>query len=758
LKGTPASPGGPDDGRAAAGHGVGIALAAVALAFGAACAPVPDPTAPLTILARCAPFPGIEAAAVSESLVHWNDADPADDDACTESYAAVELRDALRRCPGVRERRITLLGGDRLPPAGDVIVLGNPRTTPLVSELLGRALPDESSPDAFRIRSKRTGGRTVWTIAGTGRTGTLYGSEAFLERLGVRFYDPGDSGTVWPSSPVALPARIDVASSPAFKWRGFWAWEPRGDEAFFRWMARRRLNLWTSAEPRVPLLRKLGIRLTGGGHMVQSDYLNPRARDPAGGGTYFETHPEWFGLHGGKRSPDIRGESGDNFCTSNPRAVAELARNLVRSLRGGALVNADLVQVWPLDRGRWCECDACRALGSPSDRAMELLARLAAAVRDARRGGELTRDVTLGGAAYLETLFAPTRTVDVGPDCALMLTFFPYARCYAHTLEDPACAEFNRKDADAWHAWAEAPWRGYQGPLGVCEYWNVSWFKSLPLLFPHVMAADLAAYRSAGAELACYMHVPTAHWGTWRVNHLVMTEAVWSPGLDVDSLLADYATRAYPAAAAPMREFHRALEAATANIMAVEVTIGALGASNPGGRLALVSSPLLPSAHLRWSRAGPGIAPSWAEIGAALRAARTALDRARALARTPAERARLEDDAARFAYGEQTFALWDAVLRLGLAVRGDATVDVRRALANADSAAARLRGIHELVGTAGFHANAIDGLDASHVAPALDYFHHEYDRGRGARGRPAGGGSAQEAPRRSAPSVTAGSR
>src|SRR5439155_425268 len=97
------------------------------------------------------------------------------------------------------------------------------------------------------------------------------GAYALLERLGVRFYGPADSESVLPRARVALPAKLDVASAPAFELRGFWAWEPRGNPAFFRWMARRRMNLWTAVEPGVPLLRKLGFRLAGGGPSLQAD-------------------------------------------------------------------------------------------------------------------------------------------------------------------------------------------------------------------------------------------------------------------------------------------------------------------------------------------------------------------------------------------------------------------------------------------------------------------------------------------------------
>src|SRR5262249_9196992 len=152
--------------------------------------------------------------------------------------------------------------------------------------------------------------------------------------------------------------------------------------------------------------------------------------------------------------------------------------------RAGRLENADLVNVWTTDGGRWCECEACRTLGTPTDRALDLTRRLADAVSAARRRGGLGREGVLSAAAYLETLAPPTRPVPASAENgALLVTFFPYFRCYAHPLADPSCTELNRRLESAWEGWSRAPDRAYRGPLGVCEYYNVSWFKSLPLVF-----------------------------------------------------------------------------------------------------------------------------------------------------------------------------------------------------------------------------------------------------------------------------------
>ena len=136
------------------------------------------------------------------------------------------------------------------------------------------------------------------------------------------------------------------------------------------------------------------MRLTGGGHHVQADDLDPKAR-MEDGRTRFAVHPEWYGLRGGTRRGDIVGETGTNFCTSNAEARRELAHNLVGDLTRGSLLHADVVELWPLDGGAWCECDSCRAQGTPTDRWLDVVAAVCAEVRGARAAGALQRDVEI---------------------------------------------------------------------------------------------------------------------------------------------------------------------------------------------------------------------------------------------------------------------------------------------------------------------------------------------------------------------------
>ncbi len=717
-------------------------LLAATLALTLACGGPPlSPIArPVTILVDPGPFESIEAAAAGEAAVDdWADDAPAAR-ACTESFAATELRHFLARAGGIGERDIVLARPDRLPPAGDVFVLASRASTALLESLLPRD-PNRivGARDGFSLRALRRGGRSVFVVAGRSRTGTLYGSYAFLEALGIRFYGLGDTGTVYPARPAALPRRMRIEDAPRFLTRGFWAFEARGHRDFFLWMARNRMNLWTAEEPDPAFSKKLGIRLTAGGHRVQADYLDPGA--PGGGGrTRFAVHPEWYGAQGGRRRGDIVGEGGTNFCTSNRDACRELARNLVRDLAAGRLRHSDVVEVWPLDGGRWCDCDACRAQGSPTDRWLDVVAAVCAEVHAARAAGSLRRPVEVVAPAYLETLAPPTRPVspDLDPGIA-SVTFFPYFRCYAHALADSSCTEINARLLQAYRGWAMAPDRHYTGPLTIGEYYNVSWVRSLPVVYAHVMGADLPWYAAHGATGLMYMHAPTRRWGTWTSNHALLARLLWDPAAQVDSLAATFCRQYFAEAGEAMRRCYGRLESATMNITALAHCVGAFGTSGAtGGRLADPRFPLFPLQHLRGWRGGrlvdraepePNVVgPGVEDMVELMRDARSQLQAGRAVTRDPIVLARLDDEDRRLAYGEAMFDLWVGLIRVAAADRAHVADSARAVWPAVESAVVRLRSIHDEVQVAGSHADAPDGLAASQVVPTYEYFRRKYGR------------------------------
>ena len=75
---------------------------------------------------------------------------------------------------------------------------------------------------------------------------------------------------------------------------------------------------------------------------------------------YFKTHPEYFGLINGRRTPTPLKNS--TLCISNPKIEDLLVEELVARLDEGAKG----VQLGQQDGRQWCQCASCKAYGGPA--------------------------------------------------------------------------------------------------------------------------------------------------------------------------------------------------------------------------------------------------------------------------------------------------------------------------------------------------------------------------------------------------------
>ena len=248
--------------------------------------------------------------------------------------------------------------------------------------------------------------------------------------------------------------------------------------------------------------------------------------------------------------------------------------------------------------------------------------------------------------AYSDTLPPPTRPLPKDFDYAnCSVTFYPIQRCYVHALSDPSCTEFNRPYAQAYAGWAPHPGGFYHGALFIGEYYNVSNYKSMPVLYTRSMAADIPWYYETGARNLHYMHTLTQGWGTWTLNQYLLARLLWNPGLDVEALLNDYFPKFYPTTARRTRSFYGHLEHALRNItpLKTEMAIHLNRNEDPFARNHFHYEPHHPPAD---------DGPDLLETIDSLRLARSDIDAALLECKDPVEQRRLLEDERRFAYGE----------------------------------------------------------------------------------------------------------
>ena len=678
------------------------------------------PAAGTTLVVGFGTFPSAEVAGHAETHVDWLDTGADNATACTECFAALELQKYLRQMTG-RNDDFNIAAADRIPD-GELIVIGAPASNAIARQLSADLGVDAAQlaalgGEGYRIKTGTVDGRRVTLVAGGGRAGTLYAAYDLLYRMGCRWFGPNDFDEDVPQAEWQ-PA-FDVREQPSFTSRGFWIYEKRGDAKFWLWMARNRLNLWCALTDSQPLLRKLGFHLCCGEHDAQYRFLNPAgpypykhlrfagaddARKPVdpypvsgnfqgdvdkdGKLSNFEAHPEWFPMVGGRRVPGIGPTSGTNLCTSNPDALAEFAKNYVQSLINGAYRGADIVNLWMLDQGGWCECEACKAQGIPTDRNLRVVYRLDQQIKQARREGKLHRPIEIRFLAYMD--LSPPPTVPLPADFdyeTCMAAFYPISRCYVHNFDNPMCprnADYQRK----LYGWAGDPKRHYRGKLSIGEYYNVSHYKSLPLCLMHGMAHDIPYYYQQGARSFQYLHVTTGHWGNKSLTNYQMARQIWDVRTDCEALWKDYFARRYGPAGDVMREFYESLEQMYSNVEPLKGW-----SSNLAARLEAGAKDLFTESHLRYRRE-PGVscdAPTLVEMVEQGRKCRQLLDRAKKVPVSERIRARLAEDERLFTYGQQTLAYFDACAQAFEHGRAGRLAEGRRYFAEAKRIAEVLR-------------------------------------------------------------------
>jgi len=715
--------------------------------------------AQVTILVNPGPFTSVKEAARSEEKVNWWDDDLSDDRACTECFAALELSCFLTACTTLREDEISLHSPDKLPLQGDVFLVGSRQSNPLITSCVLPKGDELKTDESFQLQAIQEENRTITIIEGKDRVGTLYGVYCYLEQLGIRFYGLGEKGTVYPSKQAELRRNLNLIENPSFLTRGFWARQERGNEEFFLWMARNRMNFWTAEEKKkIHFLKKLGMKLTAGGHIIQEYFLSPHAeypydypkfhgdedkpKDPYAPGdeyvgdtngdgklTYFEAHPEWYASRGSKRSNHIRIQ-GDNYCTSNADATKELAKNLVQCLVDGRWHYVDIVNFWTLDGGQWCECDNCKRQGTYTDRLLDVVYRMLTEIRNARQQKCLQRNVQLSTLAYHETLSPPTSPLPDDFDYEnFSVTFFPIQRCYVHALADPSCTETNQHLLKNYQGWVMGSGRFYTGAMCIGEYYNVSSIRSLPVLFPRIMAADIPWYYSTGARHFHYMHTPTDLWGTWTLNQYLLGRLLWYTDTNVDVLLDGYFHRYYPTTTERTQAFYQHLEVATANIKAFKHNVWFRGQRwRLLDRLKYVRSELFPLEHLRYDPYHPALddGPDVVEIVEAMRLARREIDAALIMCSDKIEQARLLEDERRFAYGEAMIYFYYHLVRTGIFHRRGDEIMARHEFLYVEEFAKQLRGITDLVQVSYYNPDCKDGFDASQAEDVYKFFKKKY--------------------------------
>ncbi len=413
-------------------------------------------------------------------------------------------------------------------PARHHIYLGEiPPNLPSAQARRLREAAEKLQEDGFIIRSI---GADV-AILGRGSRGNLYGSYAFLERQGVRWFFPGKQFEVVPHHALNWADQLNVSESPAFPKRILFYW-PNNYSSVADWIdfsAKVRLNrlafhyTWPAMDWYIllqsqvlPELRKRGMEIEAGGHFLST--FMPR--------TLFAQHPEWFRIdEQGKRVNDF------NFDPFNLEALDYLSGGATDYL--GRMPGVSLFHLWAddIEGGGWTH-EPGKEDYTASDQALLVTNYLVKRLR------EKLPNATLAFLAYHDTVYPPRV---VKPEPGVIYFYAPRERCYAHALNDSACG-LNRKYARALEAGLPA---FGAANAEVFEYYadQILYESITNPPIPEVLSADLRYYHQLGIPAVGALMTNTSNFVTPMVNMFLYPQALWDPQRDLSQSLVDYASR-----------------------------------------------------------------------------------------------------------------------------------------------------------------------------------------------------------------------
>jgi hypothetical protein len=426
----------------------------------------------------------------------------------SQKYAAEELRDFTEKVTGAKLPIVT--DGASLPEKAVVIVNS-----------------DCGDGDSFALKAE--GGRLY--IAG-GKRGALYGVYELLERFaGCRWYTSWHS-IVPKRDRIAVPADLDEKQTPAFAMREPYWYDVHKNQAF---AARLRANSlsWKS------LGEKYGgnpYRFGGGlGNCHTFGMLLPPKE-------YFDSHPEYFSMIGGKR---VKRQT--QLCLTNPDVLRIVTSNVLARIRKDP--GAKFYGVSQNDGGNYCRCPSCKAVDDEEGSHSGTVVRFVNAVAEAVE--KEFPDVIIETLAYSYSQKAPKKTRlrhNVIPClCSIKCDF-------ARSIDESPYAEnaVFRKDIEDWGSQTDF--------LYVWDYTTDFWHYPLPWANVYSLQGNIKFFRRNNVKaLFAEGNYQGRHADFGELKTWLLAKWMWNPDLPIKPLLDDFFAGYYGDGAPFVREYFEKL-------------------------------------------------------------------------------------------------------------------------------------------------------------------------------------------------------
>ena len=256
-------------------------------------------------------------------------------------------------------------------------------------------------------------------IAGGGKRGAIYGVFALLENVcGCRFYTNEDY-LIPAARTVGVPADYGLDYTPYFEYTET-DWRNGQNPEFTVANGISGGTYSNTPEEMGGCIRYL----SGFAHTLTNQFCSAA--------TYFDSHPEYFALHDGKRTPH-------QLCLTNPDTIRIVTDEVLSLLaqRHDPQQALQIVSVTQHDNGDYCTCPDCKALDEANGSHAGTMVTFANTIADAVAAAGYD-NVAVDTFAYQYTRQAPTKVV---PRDNVIIRLCSIECCFGHALDDPACAE-----------------------------------------------------------------------------------------------------------------------------------------------------------------------------------------------------------------------------------------------------------------------------------------------------------------------------
>ena len=472
-------------------------------------------------------------------------------------YAAEELQRFVKKISGAE----LPIAADNAEVKGPKILIGQSKLTDALSLKIPSGFTRELKEEGFIIK---TVGDTL-VLAGNdggpkrgenakdpysfGNTykGSLFAVYELLERLGCRWFYPGEFGEIVPKGKDVSVPKMDLLQKPSLAVRGFWYGVPghkRKDPQL-----RKDMEEWFLRNRYLPYSSVLASANDGS---IMSPFRKPRVEMRDGKRVRikpFDEHPEYFAMKRDKT------RHAGYLCLANPEVLKIATENALNAFRN----NPDryCFGYAPPDGAPTCDCPECYK------RNLDLMQKPPANpnIQDISEGfywflNEIAKAVEkefpdrwITTTAYSGRI-RPPESVALNDNISVHTAFLAHSRHHRYDF-----TSWQTKQRLAYYKrWGQMTRYAVERP-----YFPVMQFHcNVPLPLYRTNAYNLRVVKQLGFagsewEGRCSFMVG-------GLNYHIRAKMMWDIDTDIDVLLDDYYTKFFGEAAEPIREFFETVE------------------------------------------------------------------------------------------------------------------------------------------------------------------------------------------------------